>query len=241
MNSRENLTESIRLLPSEKRKFLADMFEKCPEYVIQSAECIRIPSKKTFIHVGEKCSRVYILLKGKARALDYQRSGSLYAFKEFYPSNIMGDYETLGKAKNYCISISTMTPCEMLVLPAAIFLRWMSEDNHALMIRVENLMQGLLQETRESRKYLFLNSRERLILYLIEAFEEHPGMKLLKIRKTQEEIAERLGVDKRTVQRSIKDLKDDGMIGLESGKIVISETHYMEMKTYEQEKLLSAE
>lgn len=241
MSTREKLTESIRLLPMEKRKFLEHMFEKCPAYVVQSAERIRIPSKKTFINAGEKCSSVYILLKGKVRALDYQKSGNLYAFKEFYPSHIMGDYETLGKAKDYVISVSAVTSCEMLVLPAAIYLKWMHEDNHALMIRVENLMQELLQETKENRKYFFLNSRERLLLYLIEEFEEHDRIKNLKIKKTQEEIAERLGVDKRTVQRSIKDLKDEGMISLVGGKILISEIHYMKMKLYEQEKILSAE
>ena len=63
----------------------------------------------------------------------------------------------------------------------------------------------------------------------------------MKIKKTQEEIAERLGVDKRTVQRSIKDLKEEEMISLESGKILISEAHYFRMKEYEQDKLLSAE
>ena len=241
MNSRENLTESIRLLPAEKRKYLEEMFAKCPDYVVRSAECVRIPSKKSFILAGEKCNCVYILLRGKARALDYQKSGNLYAFKEFYPSDIMGDYESLGKAKEYVISISTVTSCEMLVIPTAIYLKWMGEDNQALMIRMEHLMQALIRETKESRKYLFLNSRERLLLFLIEEYEEYDGVKTLKIKKTQEEIAERLGVDKRTVQRSIKDLKEEEMISLESGKILISETHYFRMKEYEQDKLLSAE
>ena len=241
MNSREDLTELIRLLPTEKRKYLEEMFVKCPEYVVRAADHVRIPAKKSFILAGEKCNCIYILLKGKARALDYQKSGNLYAFKEFYPSDIMGDYESLGKAKDYVISISTVTQCEMLVLPTAIYLKWMGEDNHALMVRMENLMQALIRETKESRKYLFLNSRERLLLFLIEEYEEYDGVKTLKIKKTQEEIAERLGVDKRTVQRSIKDLKEEGMISLESGKILISETHYFRMKEYEQDKLLSAE
>ena len=241
MNSREKLAESFRLLQGEKRDVLEEMFSKCPDYVVNAVEQMRISPKQTFINAGEKCMNIYILLKGKARALDYQTSGNLYAFKEFYPSDIMGDYECLGKVKDYVISISTVTTCEMLIIPTAVYLNWMREDNHALMKRMEQLMQALLLETKESRKYLFLNSRERLLLYLIEQFEEHEGIQILKIKKTQEEIAERLGVDKRTVQRSIKDLKDEDMISLESGKILISESHYFRMKEYEQDKLLSAE
>ena len=241
MDSRQKLLESFRLLQGKKRDLLEDMFRKCPEYVVKAAEQIRIPSKQTFISAGEKCANIYILLKGKARALDYQKSGNLYAFKEFYPGHIMGDYECLGKAKDYVISISTVTTCEMLALPSAIYMNWMREDNHALMIRMEQLMQELILETKENRKYLFLNSRERLLLFLIEQFEEYEGITTLKIKKTQEEIAERLGVDKRTVQRSIKDLKDEEMISLDSGKIQISETQYFRMKEYEQDRLLSAE
>ena len=43
------------------------------------------------------------------------------------------------------------------------------------------------------------------------------------------------------VRDDIKDLKEEEMISLESGKILISETHYFRMKEYEQDKLLSAE
>ena len=241
MNSREQLLEAIQLQYEPKRIYLEKLFEKCPEYVVDSAECMRIPAKKTFLHAGEKCKNIYILLKGKARALEYQKSGNLYVFKEFSQGYILGDYECLAKEEQYVVSISAMTACEALVIPANVYRKWMQEDHHALLVRMENLMRALLLETQRGRKHLFLNSRERLLLYLIETYEEQGGKNSLKIRKTQDALAERLGVDKRTVQRSIKDLKEDEMISLESGKILIEEEHYHRMKEYEKEKLLSAE
>lgn len=231
MESKEQFKEIINRLRTEQFDYLDQLFVDCPDEVIKKVRYAKIPKGHTFIHAGTPCEYIYIILKGKASGVDHMR-GNVYIFVEYTETEVLGDYEIFGDFKEYRISVRSVTECEVLVIPAAVYLKWMQQDINALFLRTRRLMNTLTNQTSEERQYLFLGCKERLMLYLVETFEKKGNGDSYKLKKTQPEIAERVGFNVRTIQRNIQSLEKQGYITMEAGKVCISKEQYLRLKKY---------
>lgn len=239
MKSKEEFTEIIQKLEKEQFQYLNKLFENCPEEVIRNMRHIEIPKNYTLIQSGTPCECVYIILKGRASGLDFQMVGNVYMFMEYSEPEILGDCEVFGDIKDYRVTIRSLTACELLVVPAAVYLRWMQQDIGSLFMRIRNLMRTLTTQTSDERKYRFLDCKKRLTLYLIEVFERVPARNFCKLKKTQSELAERVGFTVRTIQRNVQSMEKEGMITTESGKICMTKDQYLMLKEYAKQNMIN--
>lgn len=230
MKARQQFLDRIKYMKKEHREYLEKMFLKCPDQVMDAMKYMKIPPNYNLINAGDNCEYVYLILKGRAKGTDIQVYGNVYNFMEYSELTFLGDYEVLGDLKNYRASIKTLTQCEIISIPSAVYLEWLKRDVNALFMRTQMLMKVLTDQTAEERKYLFLTCKERLILYLVSKYERNGNNKTYRLNKTQSELAERLGFNVRTLQRNISTLEMEGMISTESGKICITKEQYEKMR-----------
>lgn len=225
------------LFSKDRKYYFERLFIHCPKEVMTSAIITEIKRGQHIIKAGGESTYIYILLKGRARGIEYQNSGELYSFIEFGPGALIGDYEVFGEVKSYRIAIRAVTDCQMLSIPADIYVKWMQHDNNALYMRVQDIMRDLTRRLSDERKFLLLNCKDRMILYLTKRFEIQDGHwenGHLLLPMTQKELAECIGVTLRTMQRTIYQMHKAGYISLISGKIIIDEAQYTQMKQYEE-------
>lgn len=238
MESRQEFMKIIGRLEKDKSLYLQKLFAHCPDYVIEHMRYMNIPGDCTLIHAGTVCEQVYVLLRGRMRGLDLQKVGNVYSFTGFSETEVIGDYEVFGDFKEYRVSVRSITECELLSIPAFVYLKWMKGDIDALFMRTQRLMHTLTEQTSEERKYHFLPCRERLILYLVEVYERVPRRTFCKVKKTQSDLAVRTGFTVRTVQRTIQGLERDGFIATEAGKICMNQEQYRRLKEYTKEHMI---
>lgn len=238
MESRQEFMKTIGKLEKEKSQYLQKLFAHCPDYVIEHMRYMKIAGNQTLIHAGTACEQVYVLLKGEMRGLDFQKVGNVYSFTGFSETEVIGDYEVFGDFKEYRVSVRAITECELLAIPASVYLRWMKGDIEAIFMRTQSLMYTLTEKNSEERKFHFMSCRDRLILYLVEVYERVPDRTFCKVKKTQPELARRTGFTVRTVQRAIQSLKNDGLITTESGKICMNQVQYERLKEYTKEHMI---
>lgn len=81
------------------------------------------------------------------------------------------------------------------------------------------------------RKYLFMSCKERLMKYLVVSYASKDRTKssIMRIKKTQTELSERIGFNVRSVQRSIAALEKEELIGNDNGKITVTKEQYHAM------------
>lgn len=238
MESRQEFMKIVQKLGREQCRYLKRLFKNCPDYVVEHMRYLKIPRDYTLIQAGTACESVYILLRGQLSGLDFQMLGNVYIFTGFAETEVVGDYEVFGDFREYRISVRSITECELLAIPAPVYLRWMKGDIEALFMRTQRLMHTLTEQTSEERKYHFLSCKERLILYLVEAYEQTPDQEFCKIKKTQSELAGRVGFTVRTVQRTMQSLEQEGLITIDRGKICIDQVQYEKLKEYTKEHLI---
>ena len=106
-----------------------------------------------------------------------------------------------------------------------------------MFLRTQKLLYELTYQTRDDRKYLLLNSYDRLILYFMERYEKTAEKERAAIADSRDEIASAIGTCVKTVNRNVRKLQEQGRLTLKGGRIFISEVQYHVMKAYTQEKL----
>ena len=150
---------------------------------------------------------------------------------------VLGDYELFYDCEEYVISIRAEQDCTIMILSKQHYLNWVRSDANALYLRMQNMLSVLTFERRIDRESLQKSSKERLAMILVRFYET--GVKdrfgAYTVQFTQSELADKTGVNLRSVQSSIASLRDDGLVSLKSGKMIMSSEQYVKMKQYTEE------
>ncbi|MDE5939033.1 MAG: Crp/Fnr family transcriptional regulator [Lachnospiraceae bacterium] len=240
MESKQELAQVIARLGGERRQYLNDFFEDCPEELVHAMQYERIPKGQAILQAGMSCGYVWGILNGEISVTDIQMLGDVYSFAESSGFNtvIIGDYEPFAGLAEFQNTIYAVTDCEAFKIPTAGYMRWMRRDSKALFMRAQIFAQTLAQEISNERKYLLLNGRDRLVLYLTQAYGKWGGEGEYILQKTQAQLAQRIGMNVRTVQRSIRKLEADGFVSCRGSKLCVSQKQYEKLKEYREENLI---
>ncbi len=238
LKSREELFQLFEKLNREDEELLKQMFQGIPEEVVQGFSVKSLEKNEALLRVGEASDTAYVILEGHADCEDVQFLGAAYKFKEYHAGEIIGDFEILGGIDCYRASIYAADSCTVLVMPAASYLHWLQTDVNALFIRTRTVMRLMTDEAFFERKYLFLSCHDRLLSYLFSSYKEEPGEEYYTVKNTQAETADRVGVNVRTLQRTIRSLEEEDFLTVIRGKMCVSREQYSRISEVMKESLL---
>lgn len=220
-------------MPLKTQTYMEMLFQNCTEEVKYYMRLMDVAKGATLIEAGEKCNQIYIILSGKVSGIEWPMKGRPYYFKDYGPGDFFGEIEFFADLSNYRISVVTITPCRVLLIPSAIYIEWLKNDIEALYSRMKVNMRRLISQTADARKYLFIEARERLMMHLIRKYEQaQPVSHTLEIRQSRDQLSEEIGFSIKTLNRNIKKLRDDNLIQLEKGKMIITKEGYLQMKQH---------
>lgn len=218
-------------LPLKKQAYMEMLFQNCTEEVKYYMSMAEVQENQTLIEAGERCSNIYIILSGKVTGIEWPMTGRPYFFKDYGPGDFFGEIEYFADLLNYRISVVTVTRCRVLIIPVKYYMEWLQSDAEALYLRTKENMRRLISQTADARKYLFIESRERLMMHLIRKYEQKlPLKKVLELKQSREQLSEEIGFSVKTLNRNIKKLEKEELICLQKGKIIITEAGYLKMK-----------
>lgn len=225
--------EIFKDLPLAKQTYMEVLFQNCTEEVKYYMRAMDVEEEETLIEAGEKCSNIYIILSGRVTGIEWPMRNHAYSFKDYGPGDFFGEIEYFAGLSNYRISVVAACRCRVLVIPVAFYMEWLKTDVDALFMRTQENMRRLIEQTSEARKYLFIDGRERLMMYFIRKYEQkQPLGKVLEVKQNREQISEEIGLSVKTLNRNIKKLKEAEIIQMQKGKVVISEAGYLRMKEH---------
>lgn len=238
MESKQQLLETIARVEPDRREYLNGLFKYLPEAIAIEMSYTEVQKNEYIILAGDPSTTVYIILEGQVIGVDQQKMGRMYSFMEFTNMYIVGDFEIFVDSSEYCVSVRTTEHCKLLKVSANSYLRWIKHDENALFLRLSNILTVLTFERRIDREYLIMGCKERLINFLLRLYEKENTAKSgsLRVDMTQAELADRIGVNVRSVQRSIASLEAEDIVSNKSGKIVVSGEQYLKLKQYGAEK-----
>ena len=228
MKSIRQLLEETSEISSERYAYFLKLFERIPSQTAENIISSKVKKGQYLLKAGEPCDMVYFLLEGEVTGEAFTEQGRAYSFMDFTQMPVLGDFEMFSDYTEYIVSIRAVQDCTVLKLAREQYLNWMKQDVNALYMRTSNVMSVLTFERSVDREFLQKNSKERLCLLLARFYQNGAKDKSgnYTVQYTQGELADQIGVNLRSVQRSIAALESEQLVQLKKGKMVISQEQY---------------
>ena len=232
MKSKQQLLELLEKTEPDRSRYLRGLFEYVPDMIVEEMIYEKVQKGKYILRAGTPSDMVYMILSGKIMGVDHQRMGRVYYFMDFTKMYIIGDFEIFADIPEYCVSICAAGDCKLLKLTAGSYMNWIRHDENALFLRMKNIMATLTSERMVDREYIFMNCKERLVDYLVKSYEngQTDVRGRHRISKTQAELADRIGYNVRSIQRSIASLEKEELISNANGKIMLTKEQFQRLK-----------
>lgn len=168
---------------------------------------------------GDVAKGFYLILSGKVRIFKTSSEGKEQII-HFFSSGDMFAEVALFHGTTYPASAEALSDAEVLFFPKEKFLQLVREKPQLSLNMIANLAKMLRQLTRLVEELSLKNVSSRLAAYLLTAADRCQKNKfILEINKSQ--LAARLGTVSETLSRSLRKLKDQGIIAIEQDVISI--------------------
>ena len=176
------------------------------------------------IRQGEKNLQAYLLVEGKVGVYAESHEGvkSTLVFHE--APCVLGEIE-IWQERPYLGSVIAIEPCTTLVLNKNRYLKLLHSNHQVCVNMVQLLSNQLYRDATQTRMRLF-GRVEHLVAGTLCSFaqlygEEHRYGILIRKEINKSEIAEILGVARRSVIRAFETLEEEKLVQLEKKQLVI--------------------
>lgn len=172
-----------------------------------------------------------IVARGENRVVNELMNGNVYALESNKPPAFIGEVTILAGCERASVTIEATTEVTAVYISRRDAERWLAEDLHILTIVSRQVAHKLYMRSYSSGTRLFYPPSYQLMEYLVgrgraAGLDEPSYAGILVIPKTRQALQEELGINVKTLNRTIAALRDEGLIGVERGKIVLTREQY---------------
>lgn len=198
----------IRNMPAEIRK----------RYTIRTFPPGTIIHQKQF-----KLDYFGIVCSGSHRCINEFENGSVFMIEKNDPIDFIGEVTILAGMEETSVTIQTLTACTVLMISRKDFESWIEQDIQFLRMVAQKVAFKLYRSSYTRGERLFYPPSFLVLDYLLRYGKEY-GIKEgrpMTVKKTRQELCEELGMTVKTINRTIARLKEDGLVSIQKGKMVV--------------------
>jgi CRP-like cAMP-binding protein len=179
------------------------------------------PPDNIVIHIGDDCSDMWLILRGKVKVYlkgHDSREIILGTLKE-------GDYFgeiTLFNGHGRSANVATVTECEFIKIKKSHIEELIQSNSEVAFKFIYALCDKLILANEHIARLAFDSSLQKIVKALLDIADIDSNAKVAYTiidRPTAQHLADLAGIARETVQKSLKDLSEIGVIRLSKGKI----------------------
>ncbi|MGL5329635.1 MAG: Crp/Fnr family transcriptional regulator [Peptostreptococcaceae bacterium] len=208
-----------------KDKYAKIFVDEIPCNIRNKCELVKFEKSKIVALKGNDIKDIYISLQGKMQVKNEFENGFVYSFAEVNSIAYIGVMEVMANKDIYSSTLQTITDCTMLKISKNDFEKWIIEDQILTLNILKFVSSSMYKQSLNTGEVLAYPAIHSLISYLISVYESEDN-DIVYIKKTREEIGSILGFSIRTINRNIKELKEEELITVNRKTISISEIQF---------------
>lgn len=191
--------------------------QEIPQWLMDMSRKVRIPKGAQVLQRDGMLKYVYFVRQGSINIFSIGENGQENRVVTVREGGIVGEMEAIAGTDRIVYSARAFEDSEVLRVPVEAFLRWVRSDIEACWGLTQVLAGKLCAASVQSTQYTNSDAMQRLCVQLLQL---GPG----RISYTRQELSEACSASLRTVNRCVKKLRDQGLIGMSRGKIEISQS-----------------
>lgn len=171
---------------------------------------------------GQRPKYVYHVISGKVKTNKTNDEGKELITKIYGPGEFLG-YSTILEQLNYKEDAQVMEDAVLMLIPKEDFLQLISCDINIAAQFIRIITHNILEQEEKLLNFAYNSLRKKVAYGLIQLFDdtnkEHTGKPQLDL--TRKNIAHLAGVAPESLIRTLSDFKEEKLIDLEDGKIIL--------------------
>lgn len=190
---------------------------------------IRVYPPGTIIHQRDYTLTSFgLIVKGEHRVINEFQNGNVYMIEKNEPIDFVGEVTILAGMEKTSVTIETLTETTVVFFSRKDFEDWIAKDIHFLRLVSQKVAYKLYRSSYNRGARLFYPPHFILLDYILKAAAAMDIEKKQEIvlPKTRQALYEECGITVKTINRTVKKLKEDGLIFLTHGKISMTLEQY---------------
>lgn len=193
--------------------------EEINSYLKDRSFKISTYNKNNIVHfVGEKCSKLEIILTGKVVIERIDESGNLMTIAEFFGNEILGGNLLFSKNPHYPMTITSKQPTVILEINKERLFELFSDNHEFLRCYLEFISDHATILGDRIKHYVNKTLRESIMSYL-NYERKKQNSSLIRLSITKKALAEKIGVQRTSLSRELAKMKKDDLIRYDSKSI----------------------
>jgi len=182
-----------------------------------------------------------IVAKGENRVINEFENGKVYMIETNHAIDFIGEVTLLAKKERTSVSIEAVSENTVIYISRKDAEKWVDSDENILRKMAERTAFKLYRSSYNNGLKLFYPPSYLLADYLVKLYEQElPDMITSKtghykpfiLQKTRERLTEELGMNIKTLDRTIRSMNHEEYFSLVKGKISFSYEQYLRLKEY---------
>ena len=210
-------------LPLENRRKVAQLCKRR-----------RLPGHQVVFFQGEPGREMFLVISGQLKVSVTSDEGKELSFFIFDKNDIFGELALLDGERRSA-TVTTIGPCELLVLHQRDFTRLMTE-HQSIGLQLLSLLAGRIRATTSMyESSVFVEIPGRLAKKLLELGEKHgvetdAGL-LIDLKLSQYDLGTLISASRESVNKLLKTWESQGLVEVQSGKVTLANLPVLEALT----------
>lgn len=171
----------------------------------------------TVHHQHDACTALDVVLSGNLVAYSLSENGTAITMFEFRKNSIIGANLLFGDNNTYPLNIYSVTACDLLHLSRKAVVEFL-HDYHFVMQYIKSLSMNSLGMNRKITMLTQKTLRKKIMDYLKQQ-SIIQGTSKIVLPFSKKELTDYLGVQRPSLFRELKKLKDEGIIEIDNRTI----------------------
>ncbi|MDO4567083.1 MAG: Crp/Fnr family transcriptional regulator [Oscillospiraceae bacterium] len=207
------------------------VIELLPEALLAQASEIVFGEGAEIVSAGAFPEYIYFVLSGTVEGVKYFENGERYQFFSLDTRNGgIGLMELFARQSAFVASVVATSEVRALALPSAVYYEYALKSPELLKLNLYYVARDLYKSSARDGMLFFKDGMERVKYFLADYYSSAGGKKELAVEADYEKIAVTLGLSVRTVGRSIRRLREEGLVGKRGRRLTISAEQYKKLK-----------
>jgi CRP-like cAMP-binding protein len=176
---------------------------------------------------GDYCGALGILIEGHAVVERIDISGGLIRIREMFPGDLLGGNLIFSQQPYFPMTITAVTAVEVLAMDRAILFEICAENRTFLAAFLEHISNNTLHLGDRIKHTVSRSVRERVILFLRRE-QTLQQADTIVLRMSKKALAERLGVQRTSLSRTLQKMREEGLITYDAKQITICDREFLE-------------
>ncbi len=169
--------------------------------------------------VDEKCEHLFIIIEGRVTGEMVDSSLKTLKIEEILPPRPLAPAFIFGEENYFPVTIKADINSVILKIEKNDFLKLL-QLNEIILINYLNLISNKAQFLSEKMRFIALKTiRKKIAYYILKQLKNNEL--ILKLKTGQQEMAALFGIERPSLARAFKELKEEGILELKNRQISI--------------------